>query len=82
MIIQGIANICSAWFLDMIINLFHHTLVECRRFHTAIIVHKILQLSPAYLRETFSYTTTVTSHVGRNSHCLFCAMSRDYIWQE
>ena len=49
-----------------------HTLAERRRFHTAIIVYKILhQLSPAYLRATFNYTTTVTSHVGRNSHRLF-----------
>ena len=48
-----------------------HTLAE-RRFHTAIIVYKILhQLSPAYLRATSIYTTTVTSHVGRNSHRLF-----------
>ena len=49
-----------------------HTLAERRRFHTAIIVYKILhQLSPAYLRATFNYTITVTSHVGRNSHRLF-----------
>ena len=27
--------------------------------------------SPAYLRGTFKYSTTVTIHVGRNSHCLF-----------
>ena len=49
-----------------------HTLAERRRFHTAIIVYKILhQLSLAYLRATLNYTTTVTSHVGRNSHHLF-----------
>ena len=51
---------------------FHHTLVECRPFHIAMIVYKILhQLSPTYLGETFNYTTTVISHVGRNSHRLF-----------
>ena len=49
-----------------------HTLAERRRFHTAILVYRTLhQLSPAYLRETFKYTTTVISHVGRNSHRLF-----------
>ena len=49
-----------------------HTLAERRRFHTAIIAYKILhQLSPAYLRATLNYTTTVTSHVGRNSHRIF-----------
>ena len=51
-----------------------HTLAERRRFHTAILVYRTLRihrLSPAYLRETFQYTTTVTSHVGRNSHRLF-----------
>ena len=54
-----------------------HTLAERRRFHTAIIVYKILhQLSPAYLRATFNYTTTVTSHVGRNSHRLFAPRIR------
>ena len=52
---------------------FHCTLVECRRFHTAIMVYKILHhLSPIYLQDTFKYTTTVTSHVGRNSYCLLC----------
>ena len=28
-------------------------------------------LSPIYLQGTFNYTTTVTSHVGTNSYCLF-----------
>ena len=51
---------------------FHCTLVERRRFHIAIMVYKILHLlSPTYLQDTFKYTTTVTSHVGRNSHRLF-----------
>jgi len=55
----------------------HHTLAEHRRFHTAIIVYKIFcQLSPAYLRETFNYTTTVSFHVGRNIHRLFVARVR------
>ena len=51
---------------------FHCTLVERRRFHTAIMVYRILhRLSPTYLQDTFKYTTTVTSHVGRNRYRLF-----------
>ena len=29
------------------------------------------RLSPIYLQDTFNYSTTVTSHVGRNSYHLF-----------
>ena len=62
---------------------FRCTLVERRRFHTAIMVYKILhRLSPTYLQDTFKYTTTVTSHVGRNSHRLFVPRSSDHLWQE
>ena len=47
----------------------HHTLTECRRFHTAIVVYRTLhQLSPDYLRNIFRYTIAVTSHTGRNIH--------------
>ena len=53
-------------------NFFHCSLVERRRFHTAIMVYRTLHyLSPIYLQDTFNYTTTVTSHVGRNSYRLF-----------
>ena len=31
----------------------------------------LYRLSPTYLQDTFKYTTTVTSHVDRNSHRLF-----------
>ena len=51
---------------------------ECRKLHTAVIVYKILhQFSPAYLRGTFNIATTVTSHVGRNSHRLFVPWVRN-----
>jgi len=55
-----------------VITELYRTLAKRRRFHTAIIVYKILhQLSPGYLRATSNYVTTVTSHVGRNIHRLF-----------
>ena len=48
---------------------FHCTLVECRQFHTTIMVYRTLHcLSPICLQDTFNYTTTVTSHIGRNSY--------------
>ena len=40
-------------------------LAECWRFHAAIFVCRgLYQCSPVYLRDTFKYITTVTSHVG------------------
>jgi len=53
------------------------TLAERRRFHTATIVYRTLQkLAPSYLRDSFQYAATVTSHIGRNSHRLFVPQVR------
>ena len=47
------------------------TLAECRTYHTAIQVLKILHnFSPTYLQGLFSYTN-VTGHIGRNPHRLY-----------
>ena len=51
---------------------FHDTLAERKdSILPSLFVKFFHHLSPTYLRETFNYTTTVTSHVARNSHCLF-----------
>ena len=51
---------------------FNLTLVECRRFHTAIQVYKILKrLSPSYLLSTFRSALSVIGHAGRNVHHLY-----------
>ena len=51
---------------------FNLTLVERRRFHTAIQVYKILKrLSPSYLLSTFRSALSVTGHAGRNVHRLY-----------
>ena len=48
------------------------TLAERRKFHTAMQVFKVLHnISPAYLRGLFSYTTDDTGYTGRNPHRLY-----------
>ena len=65
-------HVCVYILIHLLQGFFHCTLVERRQFHTAIMVYRILhRLSPTYLQDTFKYTTTVTSHVGRNRYRLF-----------
>jgi len=48
------------------------TLVECRTFHRAVQVFRILHnVSPTYMRGLFSYATDVTGRTGRNPHQLY-----------
>ena len=48
------------------------TLAERQTYHRAIQVFKILNnFSPTYLQGLFSYTSNVTSHIGRNPHRLY-----------
>ena len=53
------------------------TLTECRRFHTAIQIYKILHhLSPPYLHNTFHYTIDITGRASGNIHRLFVLRAR------
>ena len=57
--------------IDSDSSAFSLTLVEHRRFHTAIQVYKILtKSSPSYLHDTFNSALSVTGCVGRNAHCM------------
>ena len=51
---------------------FSFTLVERRKFHTAIQIFKsIHQKLPSYLHNIFHYSRDITGHIGRNINRLF-----------
>ena len=51
---------------------FSFTLIERRRFHTAVQIFKsIHQISPPYLHKIFQFSRDVTGHVSRNFNRLF-----------
>ena len=51
---------------------FPFTLIEHRKFHTAVQVFKSLhQLSPPYLHNIFQFSREITGHVGHNINRLF-----------
>jgi len=57
---------------DSTSSVFNFTLAECRRFHTATQVYRLLnKLSPPYLHPTFRYAVSVTGRTGRNIHWLY-----------
>ena len=51
---------------------FSFTLIEQRRFHTAVQIFKsIHQISPPYLHKIFQFSRDVTGHVSHNFNRLF-----------